>query len=171
MEHPLFKLASNGHIDGIRKYLDEDLSSIVDRDGNSPLHLAVVFGSTECIQLLIQSGLELNLQNKHGQTPLMIACKCLNLKSIDPLLQYDADLHIKDHNGETAFHALCRALLFNSTEDNMTRFNFLINHCMKLGLQNIKSNDGTTPFMIVQFDPHNKLIDILKPSITKSARL
>lgn len=44
-----------------------------DRDGHAPLHLAVESGSLETVELLIDSGVDVNAKSKSGATPLDMA--------------------------------------------------------------------------------------------------
>ena len=54
--------------------LCEDISpSLVDDDGNTPLHLSSLKGDSDCVQVLLQSNAPVLVRNKSGKTPIDIA--------------------------------------------------------------------------------------------------
>lgn len=62
--------------------------------------------SLECVNVLLQNGVDLNAQNKDGWTALMLAaCYCNNTSSLDcvnVLLQNGADCDVQQKDGWTA---------------------------------------------------------------------
>jgi ankyrin repeat protein len=42
----------------------------VDIDGNTPMHLAVDNGHTDCVKLLLRLGADINVMNIRGSTPV-----------------------------------------------------------------------------------------------------
>ena len=69
--------------------------------GGSPLHLAFLFGHWNCVQKLVELGLDTSIQNKYGFTGLEVTVvldqnevlqQCLELKSDDP------NLSVNDEN-------------------------------------------------------------------------
>lgn len=57
---------------------------VVNNEGNTPLHTAVLHRQTECIKLLLKSGARYQAKNKDGKTPADLARergyeKCLEL--------------------------------------------------------------------------------------------
>jgi ankyrin repeat protein len=47
--------------------------NIKDKNGDTPLHLAVRSGSLEAARALIEAGADLSLANNEGDTPLQLA--------------------------------------------------------------------------------------------------
>ncbi|KAF2349478.1 Ankyrin repeat-containing domain [Trinorchestia longiramus] len=80
-------------------------SSVIDmvnRDGNTALHLAAAKANlTACVRLL-EGGCHVNCSNKENVTPLMMAAQSGNVTLIDCLLNYSADAFLKDQLGRTA---------------------------------------------------------------------
>ncbi|MBI3441068.1 MAG: ankyrin repeat domain-containing protein [Proteobacteria bacterium] len=93
-----------------------------DRAGNTPLMMAVIFGTTHqpIIDLLIQNGADVNAQNAHGGNALARAAHFGHKKLVEQLLTLGADVYMKDEagqdavewankNGQTEIAALLRA--------------------------------------------------------------
>jgi len=72
-------------------------------DGNTPLHLACLKGDLDFVELLIQYGADINIQNTvAGKTPLHLAVEECNEELIQLLASNGADIGIKDHFGRIA---------------------------------------------------------------------
>ena len=72
-------------------------------DGWSALMLACQSGYTEIAKLLVESGADVNTQNKvSGMSALMIASRDGNAKTVKLLLDHEADINLKDNDGWTA---------------------------------------------------------------------
>lgn len=68
--------------------------NVKDHKGNSPLHLAVQVRSVECIMVLINAGIDVNVTNTLGFTPLYLA-HSLGLSAIENFLaENKAKMHI-----------------------------------------------------------------------------
>lgn len=71
-------LVEAGDLDGVRTALEQDstlLTSSVERDdltGWTPLHLALRYGNSDLVRLLIAAGADLSARTEHGRTPLHI---------------------------------------------------------------------------------------------------
>jgi ankyrin repeat protein len=57
-----------------------------DAAGNTPLHLAVQWGATDCPRLLLQAHAPLDVTNEAGETPLRVAVKCGAVGNVELLL-------------------------------------------------------------------------------------
>lgn len=76
--------------------------------------LACVAEKENMVRILINSGSDLNLQNRNGNTALILACYIPNIKIISILLDTEnIDLNIKNIYGETALIYSC----YNSRQD------------------------------------------------------
>jgi ankyrin repeat protein len=73
--------------------------------GETPLHWAALNGSLESAELLLDAGVNVNIQTEDGRTPLMIMGD-LNARSfmIPFLLEHGADPNIQDRLGRAALH-------------------------------------------------------------------
>lgn len=73
--------------------------NILDSNGNSSLHYAVLDNKNRCIEKICELGGNVNVQDSTGNTPLHIAI--MNNANIDILIKYGADPNIKNDNGNT----------------------------------------------------------------------
>ncbi|XP_008794404.2 probable E3 ubiquitin-protein ligase XBOS32 isoform X2 [Phoenix dactylifera] len=72
---------------------------------NSPLHYSAAQGHHEIVSLLLESGVDINLQNVRGQTALMLASQYGHWEVVQTLLLFNANIHRTDYlNGGTALH-------------------------------------------------------------------
>jgi ankyrin repeat protein len=59
----------------------------VDKDLNTPLHVAASSEALDSIPLLLAYGACLDIKNKFGETALMIACKFGHLNTVRALIE------------------------------------------------------------------------------------
>ncbi|XP_052398005.1 ankyrin repeat and SOCS box protein 10 isoform X2 [Carassius gibelio] len=85
-------------------------------DNNTPLHVAARHGLPDHVELYLQHGAALNLQNDDGNTPLNTACSqpqdCTSLERYSHvchmLVAAGADIHISDADKQTPLHMACK---------------------------------------------------------------
>ena len=78
--------------------------SIVDVNGDSPLHAAAAEGLNPIIELLIKKGAVTYKKNKKGETPLYKAVSMGELETVSLLIEKGASVNTKDKKGNTALH-------------------------------------------------------------------
>ena len=69
------------------------------KEGNSYLHIAILFEREEMIKTLIKKGININMKNNEGNTPLHIAYNVGNKNIINELIRNNIDLRIKNKYG------------------------------------------------------------------------
>jgi ankyrin repeat protein len=102
------------------KYLDENIIfetvlqsnplslNAQNRDGQTPLHDAIVCDNFSFAQYLLQHGADLSLINKDGNTPLHLAARDDNTKMCRLLMKYpQLDLITINKMGKTPLHLAC----------------------------------------------------------------
>ncbi len=72
--------------------------------GYTALHFAASVGNVEIVQLLINSGSDINAQSTHYETPLHLASACGNTEIVHILLTRGAKIIAKDIVGDTPLH-------------------------------------------------------------------
>jgi len=114
------------------------------RNGQTPLHLALRRGLSDVVTLLIKSGSDVDALDNDNITPLLYAlkfsdCDAAAAAAAQLLLEHGASVHMRDKDGQTALHlALQRdfsdsvALLLQSGAD-----------------VDAQDNDGMTPLLYV----------------------
>jgi uncharacterized protein len=81
--------------------LEKDLR---DNEGNTPLILSVAHDNFSVTELLIQSSVDLNVQNHLGDTALLTACKKKNLSVIELLLRSPGcDVSLRNKKGHNLY--------------------------------------------------------------------
>lgn len=66
-------------------YMRHGIAVLGQKNGMSPIHLAVQMGYIDCIMVLINMGVDINETNSSGQTPLTIARSCKD-EAVEKLL-------------------------------------------------------------------------------------
>ncbi|KAJ5183363.1 ankyrin [Penicillium capsulatum] len=126
-ELPPLRLAIDGvRMDMVKLLLDHGARA----DGNLLLHRAVMTGNKEIVQMLLDSGHDVNSLDRFGHTPLKDAAKHGDRELVQMLLDYGADiamaeksptgvtpLHVATHR-ETESHELLSLLLDHGANVN-----------------------------------------------------
>lgn len=79
--------------------------NITDMFGRTALHVAVMLGRTNMIQMLIHVGAYIDARDVKGRTPLHLSLRRPDVTSM--LLRLGADVDAKDAGGSTALHDAC----------------------------------------------------------------
>ena len=80
------------------------------KEGYTPLHTACLKGLEECVQVLLQVGMnqspkiEINAKDSTGWSPLHCASLNGHLACVELLIQNNADVNAVTNNGSTALH-------------------------------------------------------------------
>lgn len=145
-----------------------DLIYQVDKNGNTPLHLAIRAEKPnfELIKLLLKHGSDTSLKNNNGNTPLHIAIMARNStrEIIQLLIEKTPDLCDRNNHGKTPLHltllnsnknfskfkqAVIQHLLENGAaeldEEKLKLIKIFLNNPSKI---NQKDTGGKTPFQI-----------------------
>jgi len=105
---PLMYACLNGHKDIVDMLLAEHLRcdvSLVDKEGNSLLHLIVAENNKHLISTILRANPVLINKTNHEQfTPLNIACARNHLQSAEKLIRCSADVNLANKEGETPLH-------------------------------------------------------------------
>ena len=111
-------------------------------------------GNTLTLELFLNNGANVNLENKNGNTAIH-AVK--HESSLDILLKAGADINHKNNDGNTALHLLCscNCKKYSNNEDfqHIKDKESLINEFIKRGASiNIKNNEGITVKWLLSHD-------------------
>ena len=106
---PLLSAAVNGNKFSLEQILDCNWVGsvdVVDKLGRTPLMYCCLGDYSECAELLIKCGADVNMKDLLGRTPLLWAAHKGNFSCLKLLLSRGADWKEKDSDGQTSLH-LC----------------------------------------------------------------
>ncbi|KAF4518750.1 hypothetical protein B566_EDAN006154 [Ephemera danica] len=110
-------------------HLGSPATELQDLQGRSPLHVAALHNSVDCIKLLLANGSNLEARDTCGRTPLHAAAAGGHKAALETLLRWRADVLAKDEHQNTALHLACEnrhqncALLLLSHIDDQSSVN------------------------------------------------
>ncbi|MDR0723612.1 MAG: ankyrin repeat domain-containing protein, partial [Endomicrobium sp.] len=117
---------------------DKEQLKLLDKFGNTPLHVAYIYGNYEIASLILRKkGTEVNVKNESNLTPIMIAAMNNNDELANLAMGYGADVLIPDINGLTP---LMYAVFYKNYD--------LVERILKYNKNAALSidNDGSNPF-------------------------
>lgn len=134
----------------IRKH-SKLINAEIDKDGNTPLHIAVKNNLEKLMQSLISRGADFEKKNNDGDTPLLIAVKNKSTSFINMLISHGADLNVQDANGDTPLH-----LAVKDKDHN------LADKLTKKGADKEKKNKaGDTPLLVAVKNENSSFVSML----------
>jgi ankyrin repeat protein len=138
-EAALHYASRRGQIDNIRLILSHNADiDALDNGGSTPLQLAIPEkymaipeANLEAVQLLLEQGAKINLQNHMGETALHRASQHGYLNIIQLMLNHDANVDALDNEGSTPLHLAI-------SEASLEAIQLLLNHGASITLRNGK---------------------------------
>ncbi len=90
-----------------------------DEDGNTPMHLCIIHGNLDLLEIIVDVSLTIpyqnliNLKNHKNLTPLLIAAHLGELECCEFLLEANADITQTDMYGCNCIHIACKVIFSN----------------------------------------------------------
>jgi ankyrin repeat protein len=128
----LIEKATSGSEETISACLKKipSLVKIRDQRGCTALHLALLLGHSKLIEILLESGAEINARLPHGGTYLHSAAAVGNCDLLKRLIKYGIDVHdAGDTHGNTALHVA-------AIKDESSIFPLLMNSGARIDVRN-----------------------------------
>lgn len=99
--NPLHYAASINETEYVENLIsgDPELASQLNKDGLTPIHLAIKKNSVQSLKAIFKEKINPNIKNSEGETPLVYAIKLKKPKAISFLLSIGANKKIKDNMG------------------------------------------------------------------------
>ena len=120
----LMRAAVRGHTTVVKSMLDSDRAVSVEAlnaRGETALFLAVLYGRTETVRLLLQRGANIEVRDQEQNTLLICSCWNTQIEIDELLVRAGANIHASNQNGNTPLHEL-------STRGNVTTARLLLEH-------------------------------------------
>jgi ankyrin repeat protein len=102
--YPLILASQQGRSDVVKFLLEQNAAlDVLDEYGNNPLWAACYAENSDCIEALVDAGVDINHQNSaSGATALIFAASSGRETVVEQLLAAGADPHLKTHDDFTA---------------------------------------------------------------------
>ena len=110
------------------------------------------YNATKCLKVLIEQGINVNIQNKYGDTPLHFAISTNKFEIVKLLILKGANVNIQNNRGCTPLHFAC---CNNSVES----VKLLIVNGSNV---NIQDNNGDTPLQVAVREHAKECIKLLQ---------
>ena len=101
----IFDAIRNSDVDEVRRLINSGANlhvRLIDVSQYTPLHYACLFDNEEIVDLLLNSGAEINIRDMYGNTPLIDVADLGNIKYAKKLLKKGADVNAQNDWGQTA---------------------------------------------------------------------
>ena len=97
-----------GNIEIVKQHIQAgtDVNTKEPTVASTPLITASLFGKTEIVILLIESGAQVNYQNNDGSTALHTAAFFCHTQIVRTLLEHGGDVNIRNNSGSTALESV-----------------------------------------------------------------
>ena len=184
---PLMRAACTGNVYALRALLQSNIDPDEAIDGATALYMASQNGHYQCVDLLLQSKANLDVQTNEGRTALYIASQTGHHQCVDLLLHSKANPDIQSNEGATALciasqngHDQCVDLLLHSkanldvqTNEGLTALFIASQHghdqCVDLLLHSkanpdVQTNNGFTALYAASQNGHHQCVDLLLQS-------
>ena len=133
----LFKLVANNNILQLENILKNNKNINIneqDKDGDTPLHIAIFLSNIKIINILLKYNANLLIKDKWGQIPIHRLCFSINdtkiLELINIFLKLNQNIfNEQDNYGNTSLHLILKHIIKN---------NIILNNNHKILIKNIK---------------------------------
>ena len=148
----MYAIISSSDIEVVKFLIDNGANvNLKSNDGETALMNAYIRGNKELVELLINSGadvnlIDFNLKDNYGRTKLMEASKIGNKEAVELLINAGARVNEIDNDGNTALFYACRLRDYTIFDKKCLKLvKFLIDNGANV---NIKNNVGQTPLSV-----------------------
>jgi ankyrin repeat protein len=143
--------SQNGHHEIGGWPLNDDVDVNRERDGWTPLHVAVAYGQLEVSRVLLEHNAAVDAWNGDGITPLLYMSKNGNLDLVRLLLNHHADVHEHDGRRNTPLHL---AVAYGHVEVSR----MLLERGAK---PNVWNDGGSTPLLAASTEGFSEVVQLL----------
>lgn len=107
----LHRSAADGRVDTVKEAVEKNPQLVKSRDasGYTALHHAAIGGHADVVQVLLDSGADINARGSGGETPLLLAAAKGNLEVVELLVKNGADVNKPGADQRTPLHKAAMA--------------------------------------------------------------
>ena len=145
----LFKLIANNNISQLENILKINKNINIneqDKDGDTPLHIAVFLCNIKIVNVLLKYNANILIKDKWGQVPIHRLCFSINDDNLVELINTFIQLNInifneQDNYGNTSLHLILKHIIKNNIILNDNHKKIIKNIKNKMDLK-LKNNDN-----------------------------
>ncbi len=141
----IFNYVKSNNLFELKKYLQFGNVNIVDENGKSLLHHCVEYKAIDCINLLIENYIDLNIKDNKNQTAIFDAAIKGHLGIIKLLIKSGSNVNVQDQYGNIP--------LFYAIKSNNMAIVDLLSSCSDLTISN--NNGENILFKAIKYKYHN----------------
>jgi cytohesin len=150
-----------------------DVNVATTKEGSTPLHSAALFGSTECAEVFIVNGADIEAEDSFGHRPLHNAAATGQASFVELLIDSGADVNARDKKGLTPLHwasakgrlrgFLVDWGLLHSEMVSNKDYDKTIERLIGAGADlNAKNKKGRTPLAVAKKSKNQDVVDLLQ---------
>jgi ankyrin repeat protein/Flp pilus assembly protein TadD len=148
---PIQLAAANGDIERIRQLLRDQSVDGRNRDGETALHWAAMFGQIDSARVLIEAGADVGLKRNSGSTPLQAAVQNGHVAVVELLIDEGADFEVLQNDGTS--------LLYSAAgQGHLLALDALIDAGLDVDMH---SENGTTALHVAAREGHTSIVERL----------
>ncbi|MBI2790622.1 MAG: ankyrin repeat domain-containing protein [Gammaproteobacteria bacterium] len=150
----------NEKVSQVTELLKTTSANLCDTNGDFPIHVAIIKGNENILEILLQKNASPNVQNKNKQTPLEIAISNNNIRMVEQLLKNGASANMICSEGSTP-------LTFSIINNKPEMIDLLVRHGANL---NARDNNKLLPIEAVYQHAKNDKYTQLNKLFTLGAK-
>ncbi len=149
---PLFKAAEAGHADVVALLARQPEALEAERKQGQALRVAAHNGHADALAVLLEAGVDPELQDDHGRRALHWAAKFNHLDCVELLLEHGADIEARDENNWSPLFMACM-------DGSIDTARHLVEHGAQVNLTTVH---GETPLSRAKQEGHRALVAFLR---------
>jgi len=154
----LFKLVANNNVSQLENIFKINKNINIneqDKDGDTPLHIAVFLCNIKIVNILLKYNANILIKDKWGQIPIHRLCFSINdeniLQLINILIEFNKNIfNEQDNYGNTCLHLILKHIIKNNIILN-DNHKTLIKNIKEIINLKIKNNDNQTIDDLLKF--------------------
>ena len=153
-DRALLDMARDGRMDRMKVFFENNpdaVADVRDENGMTPLMFAAATGHTECAEMLLDAGADVNARDNVGMTPLLFAALEGRMDALKLLLAKGADMQASTKGGWTP-------LLLAVGHRHTGMAQFLLHSGANVNAANI---EGATPLHVAATNNHCEMVELL----------